>query len=262
MLTYFPFGWARIAAFITLIGLLQYVNPALAAPAAIDCAGANATITAPRGGSTVSLVVQVRGSASVGGGIAYVVAVSPTSADSWFDINGKVQGQVTGGTLATWDSTSVPDGAYRLRLRVLDATGNYCEAFANNIVVQNSSAPVAVTEIPTVTPAVTTPVTQTPIPAATLLPGVTPQALGTVAVPTSFLSAGTATRLPSATGTSGAASADSSTGSILPGFDPAIVTNSAGDFVGGVVDKLMWGIKLMASALLLLGIVVFLRHFL
>ena len=53
------------------------------------------------------------------------------------------------GLLGTWDSRSVPDGAYALRVRVVKQDGNYNDSEPRRVLVANTR------QLPTATPAVT-----------------------------------------------------------------------------------------------------------
>jgi hypothetical protein len=74
---------------------------------------------------------------------------------------------VQNGNLETWDTATVPDGAYRLRLRVVRKDGNYDERYVRGLSVVNTR--------PTETPTPATPtgaepsgpptITPTPLPA-------------------------------------------------------------------------------------------------
>jgi hypothetical protein len=104
-------------------------------------------------------------------------ATDPNPQDQWTSIGSIHEQQVTDSLLETWDTTIVPDGAYVLRLRVVNRTGNYREIYVKGIMVANAE--------PTETP---TP-TATPQPTPTITPAATP----TFALPTSPLAQPTAT---------------------------------------------------------------------
>lgn len=161
-----------------------WLAPTFAAPNARDCSGGNAAILAPASGATVFGIVQIEGTASLGGEFQYYkVEVAPVGTEAWGDLTGQAREQVVNGQLGVWDSAAVPDGAYMLRLRVVDPTGNYCEALVSNILVQNSAPPTPTvfetptpveTEAPPIQNAVPTPLPTTPsangTPAATITP--------------------------------------------------------------------------------------------
>jgi hypothetical protein len=83
-----------------------------------------ATITSPANGATVSGKVAVKGTAS-GPNFGYY-KVEFKSATDWVLADGTTHTTaVTDGTLATWDTTTVTDGSYDLRLLVADNAGQY-----------------------------------------------------------------------------------------------------------------------------------------
>jgi hypothetical protein len=65
--------------------------------------------------------------------------------DAWRTIGIERTDQVVNGELAIWDTTTLPEGSYSLRLRVYRQDGNYDEIEVRQIVVANSQ----VTETPT-----------------------------------------------------------------------------------------------------------------
>lgn len=176
--------YIRLALPLWLAGtlLMGFWLPTLAAPPGIDDCQAKARIVAPTSGATVSGIVQVEGTAALGDFVRYELAVSPNGAQSWGNI-GQGQQPVVNGQLGVWDSASVGDGAYAIRLRVVDVTSNYCEAVVTNINVQNSrptdvptpeeSPTPQETEAPPVQNAVPTPLPTTPVAAGTGTPAAT-----------------------------------------------------------------------------------------
>ncbi|MCB0208422.1 MAG: hypothetical protein KDJ52_03810 [Anaerolineae bacterium] len=97
-------------------------------------------ISSPSSNATVQGVVSVVGSADHPSFQFYIVEFSPepSSGDQWQIIGAIREQPVINGQLATWDTTSLADGTYTLRLRVVRLDGNYTEAFAQQIVVANS----------------------------------------------------------------------------------------------------------------------------
>lgn len=87
-------------------------------------------------------------------------APDPNPREQWIGIGGIHETPVQDGLLETWDTTIIPDGAYTLRLRVVDRTGNYREVFVRGVQVVN----VAPTDTPV--PRITN--TPNPTPTATL----------------------------------------------------------------------------------------------
>ncbi len=144
--------YSPVLVCLLVYGLLW--APAHAAPFAIECRNA-AQLTAPSSGSTVAGAVEIRGRAVVADFKFYKVEYARLGQDQWTLIGPDVITRpVQEGGLVVWQSSSVPDGAYRLRLHVVDSTGNYCEAHLAPILVANRGAPTE-TPAPTDTPVLT-----------------------------------------------------------------------------------------------------------
>jgi hypothetical protein len=104
-------------------------------------------ITTPANGATVQGAVQIIGNADHPEFQFYVLEFSPDGSDQWQFV-GDGQTPVLNGLLATWNTATVPDGAYLLRLRVVRLDGNFNEAPLQQVIVSNSQP------VPTDTPAV------------------------------------------------------------------------------------------------------------
>lgn len=134
---------AAMAALLSVPGSIMD-----AAPPAIDCRGSG--ITSPLAGATVSGNVEIRGRAVVTDFRFYKVEFSPIGRESWLLIGPDViRTSVEQGLLVVWRTNLFPDGAYRLRLHVVDPAGNYCEVLLSPIYVANGLRP---TETATATP--------------------------------------------------------------------------------------------------------------
>jgi hypothetical protein len=122
-------------------------------------------ITEPKPGSTVAGVVQIKGTAVHPQFQRYELYFSPepVTNSSWVFIGEAHRTPVVNGVLGAWDSRSVPDGRYSLRLRVVRRDGNYDEFFSRHLLVSNTRPTATytpeVTETPTRTP---TPLPPTP----------------------------------------------------------------------------------------------------
>ena len=99
-------------------------------------------------------------------------AYTGDTTDSWFLV-GTGNRPVDSDTLATWDTTTITDGNYNIRLRVYLSDGTHLEIIVPNLRVRNytpvetpSPAPTAI--LPTMTPSST--LTPTPFPSPTSLP--------------------------------------------------------------------------------------------
>ena len=134
----------------------------------------NAEITAPVEGQQLFGLTTISGSAG-----------HPTAFDSytleynnlsdpnapWLLVQERVRQQVQDNVLGAWDTNSVPDGVYALRLRVFLADGQVGETIVSNLRVINSEptpVPTAATgltnetPIPTLGPTPTSPIEQPP----------------------------------------------------------------------------------------------------
>ncbi len=122
-------------------------------------------ISDPKPGSTVAGVVQIKGTAVHPQFQRYELYFSPepVTNNSWVFIGEAHRSPVVNGILGTWDTRSVPDGRYSLRLRVVRRDGNYDEFFSRHLLVSNTEPTATytpeVTETPTRTP---TPLPPTP----------------------------------------------------------------------------------------------------
>jgi hypothetical protein len=83
-----------------------------------------AAITSPANGATISGKVDITGTAN---GVAFgTYKVEFKSATDWVLTDGVIHDSaVTNGKLVTWDTTTVADGNYDLRLLVSDVSGQY-----------------------------------------------------------------------------------------------------------------------------------------
>jgi hypothetical protein len=178
---------AKPAKYFVRLGLILLVafwflqfSGAVAAP--LDQDQDISVITNPPNNAVVSGVMQLTGSADSPTFQFYVVDVAPEplTGDQWGTVGATHDTPVINGILETWDTTTVPDGSYTLRLRVVKVDGNYSEFFTQQIVVANTQPiptdtpiPVQATALPTVTPtdlpptptiAIEQPIVDTPTP--------------------------------------------------------------------------------------------------
>ncbi|MGI6368527.1 MAG: hypothetical protein ACOX2L_09275 [Anaerolineae bacterium] len=102
------------------------------------CADANVCITWPGPNSEVSGVISIRGSAQHPAfqfyKVEYGVGEDPAG---WNSIGDTVGSPVEGGTLATLDTTALPNGVYWFRLTVVDNTGNFPPPHRVRVVIAN-----------------------------------------------------------------------------------------------------------------------------
>lgn len=98
----------------------------------------NTFIASPVNGSSVSGVVTVAGRAELEGAfVRYQVDFSTAGLNLWVLIDSAPQA-VVDGPFGRWDTTSLPEGAYDLRVRTIDTSGNYCEQITTPIYVRKS----------------------------------------------------------------------------------------------------------------------------
>ncbi len=123
---------------------------------------AQALITEPQANGSVRGRVNILGIASHSQFQRYELGYSrePTRSETWvFMMESRTQvTQIA--MLGFWDTTTIPDGIYALRLRVIRRDGNYDETLVRNLTVANAE--------PTETP--TPEITQTPTVTATPRP--------------------------------------------------------------------------------------------
>jgi hypothetical protein len=121
-------------------------------PFAADCNVS--AITSPRSGSIVAGPVEIRGRANVPSFQFYKIEYAPVGTEGWILIGQDVvRAPVTQeGRLVIWQTNLVPDGAYRLRMHVVDPSGNYCELFVQPITVSNLQPIATASPTPTLTP--------------------------------------------------------------------------------------------------------------
>ena len=122
-------------ALVTLFSLALLAWPAQASPPA---QGSQAVITSPVDGQEIAGTLTVSGSASHPDFTRYELAFGPdpNPKDAWQVFSENNQ-QVANNVLGAWNTTSVADGTYMLRLRVVRKDSNYSEAFVRGLAVRN-----------------------------------------------------------------------------------------------------------------------------
>ena len=122
-------------------------------------------LTSPRPGEALQGVVTIVGTTAVDGFAASEVsfAYSHNKLSGWFLIH-ESQLPVTQDAVATWDTTTITDGDYDLRLTVLLADGSLQQIFVEGVRVRNYT----LIETNTPAPTATLNATQSPVPTATL----------------------------------------------------------------------------------------------
>jgi hypothetical protein len=99
--------------------------------------------------------------------------------DTWFPILDDVQTPVTDGRLGLWDTTSITDGNYQLRLYVVLENDSRLEAYARNLQVRNTTPAETQPAREEATTSTETPAVATETPAPTVVPVIQSQRSGT-----------------------------------------------------------------------------------
>lgn len=102
------------------------------------CPNSLARLTAPGQNAVVSGVVQIVGTANLPNFDYYKIEfASAGNPSEWALITDLRRSAVEGGLLDVWNTAAFPNGAYRLRLIVVDNTGNYPEPCEVGITINN-----------------------------------------------------------------------------------------------------------------------------
>jgi hypothetical protein len=122
-------------------------------------------ISEPAEGSTVTGIVEIKGKTDILGfahqEIEFSYQNNPT--DMWFLLSKSDQG-VRDGSLAIWDTTTISDGDYTIRLRVFFSDGSWRDTFLKGINVRNYTA------TQTLAPTITQKIEPTSLPLKTITP--------------------------------------------------------------------------------------------
>lgn len=107
-------------------------------------------ILSPVPGNIVAGNVQVLGAAAHPQFLQYQLEYAASGTNAWAALTGVVQTPVINGLLGIWNTNTVPDGIYELRLRVTLRDGNNLTTLVNNVRVQNRQAtpPPTLTSVP------------------------------------------------------------------------------------------------------------------
>lgn len=103
-------------------------------------------ITSPAQNETVVGVVNITGTAAHPQFVRYEIsfAYDPNPTDTWFELQPPSETQVAEGLLAAWDTTSISDGTYMIRLRVYSSdSATPQEAIVRGIKIRNAAPPTA-----------------------------------------------------------------------------------------------------------------------
>jgi len=115
--------------------------------------GANLAITSPEADQIVQGLVIVSGTVTVLGFSSYELsfAYKDDPTETWFTLQNSSL-PVFEGELGTWDTTTLTDGDYSLRLRVFLLDGSMQETIVTDLRVRNYTAVPTSTFTPTATP--------------------------------------------------------------------------------------------------------------
>ncbi len=162
----------RRAVFLCGAGVL--LAGALTVPARSQTAGP--AISAPQSGQVLQGLVTITGTTQVDGFASAAIDFSYTGdpTGTWFRIASSDQA-VTEGTLAAWDTTTITDAVYDLRLRVTLADGTTADSLVTALRVRNytpveTPTPTATAVVTQTTPTSTPTLSPTPYPTPTELP--------------------------------------------------------------------------------------------
>ena len=130
------------------VGMLKNVITSLfvlvvaISPSITDSSGLE--IISPAQGQVVQGNVEITGSISADGFQSAEMAYAYTGSETatWFVIN-SISRPVNNGVLTVWDTSSISDGDYRLKLSVKRQNGENQELIVNSILVRNYTAVVA-----------------------------------------------------------------------------------------------------------------------
>ena len=150
-------------------------DPTITAPAVTQTTQPGGpSITAPLPGDVLQGTVAVVGSSDITGFVSAELTFSyvddPTG--TWFLISTLNQ-PMPNQALATWDTGSITDGNYNLRMRVFLADGTIIDILVPNLRVRNytpAETPTPAPTVPQATPLPTITLTPMPFPTPTVLP--------------------------------------------------------------------------------------------
>jgi len=107
-------------------------------PLAPTCADPYTCISSPRSGETISGTISIRGNANHAQFQFYKVEFGiGSNPEAWSSIGDIVRRPVSEGALVTFNTETVPNGVYTIRLVVVDITGNYPPPYAVTVNVEN-----------------------------------------------------------------------------------------------------------------------------
>ena len=140
----------KVARLVLLVTLVIVIIPGLGPSPVVQAQDATPTptatpvpfgITSPTGGEALQGVVAITGTTQAAGFQAAEVsfAYAAGSTGTWFLIE-QAGAPVVEDQIAAWDTTTISDGTYHLRLQVFLADGTVLERVMENVRVRNYTA--------------------------------------------------------------------------------------------------------------------------
>jgi hypothetical protein len=118
-------GTAQGAAWAASIGLPTPIRPAPTAECTASTVKPQVQFTSPTNGQQLTGMIQFSGIASGPNFARYQIELAPATAPESFQVIAGPFGTQANGSLGTWDSSSVPNGVYRLRLAAFATDNGY-----------------------------------------------------------------------------------------------------------------------------------------
>ncbi|MGQ9904822.1 MAG: hypothetical protein ACUVRU_10995 [Anaerolineae bacterium] len=131
---------ARLVAISFIALILSAASHIALKPALLTVAQANplARIIAPSSEQSIRGNVTIQGTANSSQFVRYEVAyAAEPDLAAWIVIGGGAQ-PVENGVLAVWNTRPLPEGAYALRVQVVNADGSVFEGFVRNLKIANA----------------------------------------------------------------------------------------------------------------------------
>ncbi len=156
-------------AYAQSIGLPSRLSPAPSAQCDANTINPQVRFTNITDGQQLAGQAQIQGVVTGPNFQSFRVEIAPSTApDAWETIAGPFGAQQPGGVLATWDTTTRANGAYRMRLNVAATNGGFASKIVN-VGLNNQPTPTPTLPLPTLfVPTLDLNVTSLPFP--TLIP--------------------------------------------------------------------------------------------
>ncbi|PJF22304.1 MAG: hypothetical protein CUN56_06705 [Phototrophicales bacterium] len=140
-------------AYAQRVGLPLPLNPAPTGECDVNTIPPNLVISSPGGGQSIQGSVQIIGQVSAPDLARYEVQYAPAGTENWVTITTATTPQPNANSvLATWDTSSVPNGNYTLRV-VMYANNAFGGSISRRVDVSVFNLQPTATPLPTATPA-------------------------------------------------------------------------------------------------------------